>query len=58
MNLKRSILVSLLIAATLGQEEGSGEEGSGSGEEELEIPEVINTVTYTMSSSDGAFNMR
>ena len=58
MNLKRSILVSLLIAATLGQEEGSGEEGSGSGEEYLEIPQVINTVTYTMSSSDGVFNMR
>ena len=55
-----SILISLLISGSAGQEDGSGEEGSGSGSGDgvLEIPEVINSVDYSMSSSDGSFDIR
>ena len=55
-----SVVISLLIWSSAGQEEGSGEEGSGSGsgDGELEIPEVMNSVDYTMSSSDGSFDIR
>ena len=31
---------------------------SGSGDGAVEIPEVIDSVDYTMSSSDGSFEMR
>ena len=61
MNLARSaILISLLVCLSEGQEEASGDEGSGSGSGDgvLEIPEVINSVDYTMSSSDGSFDIR
>ena len=55
------IIISLLVLTSSAQgDEGSGQEGSGggSGDGAVEIPEVIDSVDYTMSSSDGSFEMR